>query len=403
MKRENYLNFTEKALNALPNPESGASDVIYHDTGCPALCLRVSNGGTKTYFLYKKYNGQPLKITIGRLGDIKLYDARKQAEDMRHMAAHGQKPTNKRQMDLRDITLKDFFEKHYRSLYSDVFKKENSRLSDQRIFKNCLGGLGNKKLLSITKFDVELLHKELKQNIGLHTANRMLALVRHMYNMAIDWAVVPHTTQNPAAGIKKFPEKSRDRFMNGDEIRRFFAALSSETNEIFRDYVLLSLFLGQRRNNILALRWADIDFDNGFVYFADTKNNEPLKVPLTTQALALLQDMQRRKTSDWLLPSPTSASGHYEEPKKSWKALLARAGIENLRLHDLRRTLGSYQAIAGSSLHIIGQSLGHKSSAATQVYARLSIDPVRDSIQRATDRIMEFTSENDLARPLKTD
>lgn len=394
MKKSNYLNFTEKALNALPIPEPGITDVIYHDTGCSALCLRVSNVGTKTFFMYKKYNGRPMKITIGRLGDVKLYEARQQVEDMRHMVAHGQQPTNKRQMNLRDITLKDFFEVHYRPRYSDVFKKENSRLSDQRIFKNSLAGLANKKLLSITRYDVELLHKSLKQDIGLHTANRMLALIRHMYNMAIDWGVVPHTTQNPAIGIKKFPEKSRDRFMNGDEIKRFFVALSAETNEVFRDYILLSLFLGQRRNNILALRWADIDFDNSFVYFADTKNNEPLKVPLTTQALALLQDMQGRKTSDWLLPSPTSASGHHEEPKKAWHNLLERAGIENLRLHDLRRTLGSYQAIAGASLYTIGKSLGHKSQASTAIYAQLTYDPIKESLQHGTDKMMSFVDGN---------
>ena len=138
------------------------------------------------------------------------------------------------------------------------------------------------------------------------------------------------------------------------------------------------------------MRWADIDLDNLLVYFADTKNKTPLQVPLTSHAAILLRDMKKTAVSEWVLPSSTSASGHYEEPKKSWQKLLARAGIENLRLHDLRRTLGSYQAISGASLAIIGKSLGHKSPAATQIYARLSVDPVRDSMQKTTDKMLGY-------------
>lgn len=89
-----------------------------------------------------------------------------------------------------------------------------------------------------------------------------------------------------------------------------------------------------------------------------------------------------------VLPSVKSKSGHLEDPKRPWRELLHRAGIKNLRLHDLRRTMGSYQAISGTSLHIIGKSLGHKSTSATQVYARLTADPIRESMQKATDRML---------------
>ena len=340
-----------------------------------------------------KFNGRTTRIKIGKVGEVKLFEARKQAEDMRHMAAHGEQPTNKRQIDLKDITLKTFFEQYYKPNHSDVFKKRNSQLADQRLFNNTMASLHSRKLLSITRGDIELLHIALKKNIGIHTANRMLSLVRHMYNKAIEWGMIPRNSENPAIGIKKFPEKSRDRFMSGDEICRFFKALETIPNDVFRDYVMLSLLIGQRRSDILALRWLDIDFENGQAYFAAPKNGEPIRVPLSTQAIKLLRQMHARRTSDWLFPSQTSASGHYEEPKKTWQNLLARAGIENLRLHDLRRTLGSYEAIAGASLHIIGKSLGHKSPNSTMVYARLDNDPVRDAIQKATDKMMSFVEK----------
>jgi integrase len=115
-----------------------------------------------------------------------------------------------------------------------------------------------------------------------------------------------------------------------------------------------------------------------------------MRIPLTTQLKDLLQEIKATADSDWVLPSKKSSSGHLEDPKRPWQDLLARAGIENLRLHDLRRTQGSYQAITGASLHIVGRSLGHKSASATQVYARLTTDPIKESMQKATDRMMEL-------------
>lgn len=392
--KEKHFNFTEKTLAILPIPEWGAKPVTYYDSGCKSgLCVIVTYGGAKTYYLYMKYNGRPVRIKICRVGEKKLIKVREEAEAMRQMAAHGKQPTNKRQIDLKDITLKAFFEQHYWPRHCEVFKKYNSKLSDRRIFNNCLDPLSRRKMLSISKADIELLHNTIKKDTGLHTANRMLSLVRHMYNKAIEWEIVPRTSENPATGIKKFAEKSRDRFMNGDEIQRFFTELSKEPNENFRNYILLSLFLGQRRNNILSMRWEHVDLKNGFVYFPETKNGESVQIPLTTQAVNLLIQMADGRDSEWLLPSSTSASGHYEEPKKAWHNLLRRAGIENLRLHDLRRTVGSYQAIAGSSLHVIGKSLGHKSPLATQVYARLSADPVRESLQKGTDKMLSFVTK----------
>ena len=176
--------------------------------------------------------------------------------------------------------------------------------------------------------------------------------------------------------------------MSRAELARFFEALQYAEPR-FRHYILLSLFLGQRRSNILALRWGDIDFENDIVRFVDTKNGDTVNTPMTDQAREILIQMYRTAGDNpWLFPSNTSKSGHIEEPKRAWNALLKRANIENLRIHDLRRTMGSYQAITGSSLHIIGQSLGHRSTAATQIYARLSCDPVRESMQRATNSML---------------
>lgn len=401
MKTER-INFTEKTIAALELPSRADGSKVYYDTGSKdGLCLIVSYGGSKTFYFFAFFQGRPIRVKIGRSGHISLADARKRAHTMREQVNNDEDPSTNRREIQESITVKEFYEQYYKPRHSDIFKKPNSRKGDDVSFRIRLADIHNHKLVAVTHEDLLRLQHKLFKNGSAYTANRAISLIRHMYNKAAEWGIYPRQHQNPALGLNKYKERSRDRFLGGEEIRRFFQALANEENTVFRNYVLLSLFLGQRRSNILAMRWSDIDFSNGLVYFAETKNDEPLHAPLTKQAAKLLILIKATSRSEWVLPSTTSASGHYEEPKKSWKALLERAGIENLRLHDLRRTLGAYQAIEGSSLHIIGKSLGHKSTAATQVYAILSIDPVRDSVQRATNHIIGLANEKDLARLLK--
>lgn len=385
------INFTEKTLATLPLPAKNDGQAIYYDSGTSdGLQLIVTYGGSKTYYFYALFQGRPIRDKIGKVGQIKLVQAREIAHSKREQINKGIDPTLERKAALQDITLKDFYENHYKPQHSQLVKAQKSIKDDDGTFYNYLKELHSRHLRSINHDDIAKLHTRLFREISPYTANRMLSLIRHMYNKAAEWGNYSQKLDNPTNGIKKFPEKSRDRFMNGDELHRFFSVLYKEPDSAFKFYILLSLFLGQRRRNILALRWSDVDLNNKLVYFRDTKNKEPLQVPLTSHAIALFKYMKENAVSEWVLPSATSASGHYEEPKKPWKKLLAAANIDNLRLHDLRRTLGSYQAISGASLAIIGKSLGHKSQSATEVYSRLSVDPVRDSMQKATDMMLEF-------------
>lgn len=384
-----HINFTEKTLKALPIPTKADGQAVYYDTGSKdGLCLIVTHGGTKTYYFYMKYMGIPKRVKIARFEHTSLQKARERAHNLRDMAIHGTDPAQAREDELKDMTLQQYYEKVYVPQYSVTHKKPKTLVNDNSIFKNYLSVFRNRKMATITHEEIARHHNTIMKNISLYTANRVLALVRHMYNKAYEWGY-PKRFENPTNGVKAFKEKSRDRFLSPDELQRFFAVLP-EMGDNFKNYVMLSLFLGQRRSNILSMRWTDIDFENGFVRISDTKNGEPINVPLTRQTVELLTQIKSRATSKWLFPSATSASGHFEDPKNSWKRLLKRANIQDLRLHDLRRTLGSYQAITGASLHIIGKSLGHKTSAATQIYARLTTDPVRESMQKATDRMLEY-------------
>ncbi len=133
------------------------------------------------------------------------------------------------------------------------------------------------------------------------------------------------------------------------------------------------------------MNWKDINLENKTWRIEETKNGEPQIIHLPEQAIEILARRLDRRYSDWVFPSPNSASGHIEEPKKAWKRILTSAGIDDLRIHDLRRTLGSWQAATGANSYIIGKSLGHKTQEATAIYARLNLNPVRESVNKATE------------------
>jgi len=179
------------------------------------------------------------------------------------------------------------------------------------------------------------------------------------------------------------------------------------------------------------MRWNDILWHAQEWHIPVTKNGDPLVVPLVEDAFNILQMRYKQSKSEWVFPSKHDERKHLCSPRQSWLVILASATLamwsENekvapwlkqnearfqecsnceklekiillakkekvitppvltdLRIHDIRRTFGSYQAITGASLTIIGKSLGHKCSQATQVYARLHLDPVRASVEKAT-------------------
>ena len=139
----------------------------------------------------------------------------------------------------------------------------------------------------------------------------------------------------------------------------------------------------------MAMRWSDINVEQNIWRIPpdESKSSEAMNVPLIEPAIAILQKRKSKTNSIFVFPGD-GGTGHLVEAKRAWKTLLKSAGLTNVRLHDLRRTLGSYQTIGGTSLTIVGKTLGHKSHEATQVYARLNLDPVRASMEKAVDLMM---------------
>lgn len=374
----NKINFTKASIITLPLPEQGKINYVY-DSHLKGLGLMTFFSGTKTFFLYKRINGKPDKIKIGRFPEITIEQARKIAYSLINEISLGKNPKEKNLKKTLDISLQEllesFIEKHGR-LHKKTWKQ------DHYIFYKYVTALSNKKIKDINKGMILELHSSIGKQYGTYSANRIISLLKTMFNKAIEWG---HNVTNPCLGIKKFKEKSRERFLQAYELPKFFEALNSETNELFKDYFYITLLTGARRRSVGSMNWKDISFANNTWKIEETKNGESQIVHLSEHVINILQKRFDLRSSEWVFPSVASASGHIEEPKTAWKKLLKKAGIENLRIHDLRRTLGSWQAATGANSYIIGKSLGHKTQQATAIYARLNLDPVRESVNKATD------------------
>ena len=373
-----------KVAQESPNPRRLSARpqdkrVYYQDDSAEGLNLCITPAGAKTFYLVKKFQGRKVRVPIGRFPTLSVEEARKACREI--IAGGIDVYLARRQSARHEHTLNGLWE-HWLD-YAKAHKK--TWPEDERKYNAFLTPWANRRLSAIHKADVQALHTRVGKENGPYLANRLLDLVGAMFNKAGD---IGFTGDNPAKGIKKFKEVKRDRFLTGDELPAFFRALAAESSELLRDFFLISLLTGARRANVQAMAWQDVDLDRAYWRIPETKSGTPVVVPLVAPALAILQARHKaRNGSPWVFPS-FGQSGHLVEPKAAWKRICTAAGLPDVRIHYLRRSLGSWQAMGGASLPIIGKSLGHTQASTTQIYARLSMDPVRSSVESATAAIL---------------
>lgn len=376
------INFTKRAIDALPNPDKGQRET-YYDNKTPGLLLRVSSTGSKSFAVRRKTNGRAERITLGKYPAMTIEQARKKAAQTNLAMINGENINEQKRAIRDEMDLEAVFT-IYLERHAKVHKK--SWKNDVSQYDTHLKIWAGRKLSEIRKQDVQRLHLAIGDKSGIYAANRVLSLLHGVFARASDWG---WEGANPVAGVKKFKEQSRERFIEADELPRFFEALSQEANITIRDYFLLSILTGARRANMMAMKWSEINLDRALwtIPHQKTKTANTYQVPLVAEAVAILKQRKSTSTSEWVFASK-SKTGHLVEPKGAWKRLLGRAGLENLRLHDLRRSLGSWQAATGANLSVIGKTLGHSNVSTTAIYARLNLDPVRDAMETATAAMM---------------
>ena len=374
------ITLSDTVVLALPEP---AQREAYWDTERPELALRVSPSGHKAFYWSKKVNGRSVRMRIGSFPSISVATARKAAEQFSAKVALGGDPWAERHALRVEPTLHQLFSAWIKR--ASGRKRARSVAEDQRQYDRYLSPWGRRRLSRISRRDVVELHASIGGSAP-YQANRVLSLLRSMFRKA---NLVGWRGESPTDGVEPFPEEARDRFLTPDELPRFFAAVAAEKEPTIQGFFLALLFTGARRSNVESARWSDLDLDRGLWHLEQTKGR-PMTVVLSGPAVDLFRKLRPHITGEWVFPS--NRGRHIVNPRAAWKRILTRSGILNFRMHDLRRTLGSWQAMTGASLPIIGKSLGHSTLEATQVYARLTLDPVRESVERATDAMLALTA-----------
>lgn len=380
------VNLTKAVIEALKPEPSGF--YVVNDSKQVGLCVRVMPSGSKFFVAYRKVDGRPQRMTIGRFPEVTVELARNHVLKLAGEIAKGRNPFTESKAAKQELT---FGELHSRFIEEHSKPHKKTWRDDVGLFNRYLTGWKNRKLSTITRSEIQKRHRQVGETAPI-AANRMVALISQMFGFAkrIDlWK-----ESNPCETVTRNKEKSRDRFLQPDEMPKFWSALDEEPNDVARDYLKLSLLLGARRSNMLAMRWEQLNFDRAEWRIPETKNGESLTVHLPTAALELLKARKQASGSDeWVFPG-IGKTGHLVEPKSVWKRVLERAGLADLRIHDLRRTLGSWQAAAGVSLSVIGKSLGHRNTATTAIYARLNLDPVRVAVDSAVEAMLKASEAN---------
>lgn len=407
---ESKIHFNKSAIDRLPLPDPGKR-ATWFDDEAKGLALRVTSTGARSFYLVRWIETRAEWVRLGGYPEMTVEQARRAAAKLNGEIAEGRNPADVKREKRAEMTLKEAFDTYlnryaiphglktvpamreifdlYLGKLPDGMRKRHGR---ERTKPEGAVDWTSRKLSSIRREDVSKWHANLGAACGPYSANRALELLRAIYNRLIKLGLI--ALDNPAAGIEKFRELKRDRFLQADEIPRFFAALGEVEGEATRDALLLLLLTGARRSNVLAMRWEDLDLMHGRwrIPSEHSKNGDVLVVPLTTATLEILKRRQESASGEYVFPSD-SKTGYITPPKGAWQRLLKRAGLNGIRLHDLRRSLASWMVIEGASLVVAGGALGHKDPQSTAIYARLSVDPVKHAMEKAQSAIFGLVQE----------
>ncbi len=397
LKTNNRFAFTKNRLAAVPVPSSGAAYV--YDSVTPGLAMRVTKGNARTYVLYRRIKGRPERVNLGSVGAASIPDVRKAAQRVSGQVAAGVDVMAERKAArMKARTVGDAFDawlsiaKHKKRSWQDdkrlweiwiLGKSHKPRPNEQddtprRGAPKSFPSFAKRRLVDVRTGEIENITSQIGKT-NSRTANKLRALLSTVWNHAIRRG---EATTNPVEFVERFPERSRERFLKEGEIEAFMRAVAAEP-PTWRDYFLVALLTGQRRENLSRMRWDEIDLDSGVWHIpaAKSKNRRATAVPLTSLAVGLLSRRRNEVAGDWVFPSYAgSKEGCVREPRAPWKRILKSAGIADLRIHDLRRSVGSWLGASGTNSYTIARALGHQSVRSGEVYVRLGSDSVRQAM-----------------------
>ncbi len=377
---------TKRLLDSLPAPAAG--EVKVWDTELRGFVVRVRSSGRRWFAVEWMRERRTRRLSLGEFGSVTVDQARERAKAILGRVAHGEDPATERAGERAAPTVAELA-RRYMEEHAGPKKKQSSVEGDERNLRlYVLPALGRRKVIAIGLREVADLHHSLRAKPV--QANRVLALVSKMLNLAETWGLRP-LHSNPCPRIGRYRESRRERFLSGTELRRLGEALSAVEQDRSEDpaavlAIRLLLLTGARRDEILSLRWQDVDLETGTLNLPDSKTGKK-SIPLGPAAVELLAAAPRFEGCPYVLPGRRRPEARFVGLQRPWTRVRARAGLGDVRLHDLRHSFASVGVAANLGLPVLGAILGHRHPATTARYAHLDDDPRRAAAARISNQI----------------
>ena len=374
---------TKRTVDALKPHER---ERVAWDDDLKGFGVRVHPSGRKVYIVKTRYRGRVIKMTIGPHGAVTPTYARVRAAEIITDARAGKNPSGRRSgaptmRDLGKRFLEEYVPDHCKASTAEEYRRSVKLFIDPRI--------GKLRVPDVQRSDIAALHHDMRDTP--YQANRTLGVLSKMMNLAELWELRPDGS-NPCRHVKRFKEEKRERFLSDEEYQRLGTALReieqerSETPSAIAAVRLLML-TGCRLSEIQKLRWEHVDLDAGELRLPDTKTGAKV-VHLGKPAIAVLRGIGRQKDNPWVIAGRKPGS-HLTDLQHPWRRIRARAGLDDVRIHDLRHSFASGGLLVGEGLPMIGKLLGHTQVQTTARYAHLANDPVKSAANRIASRIAE--------------
>ena len=359
-------------------------DTVFWDRELTGFGVRVYASGSKYYVVQTRGPDGPKRVTVGRHGIISADQARRRAAMIIARIKAGEEPIAEPMASKPEggPTVAEIAARYLDEHVAVRCKPRTAEMYRLTIKKHILPALGDVPLAAVGRKDIVDLHYKMR---GVPTmANRVVDTLSRMYSMAEASGVVPEG-RNPCRSAVKYKERRRERFLTEEEFRRLGRVLGEAKTEggvsAYAVAAIRMLMLtGCRRNEILMLQWKDVDVDAGELNLRDTKTGARA-VPLSPAAVQVLATLPRVSGSPWVIPGKKPGT-HMRNVNDPWEIVRKRAGLEDVRLHDLRHSFASRALALGESLPVIGKLLGHNQVETTARYAHLTRDSVRESAAR---------------------
>jgi len=364
------------------------SDVLVWDDRLPGFGIRAYPSGRRAWVIQYRVGRATRRLLLGAVGELTPDAARKLARANLAAVLGGRDPSSERRSLREAQTVAELCDR-YLELHAKP-RKRSWRDDEQRFRAYVKPRLGRMRAREVKRADVRVLHRWIATKTGRYAANRTVALVSHLFSWGEKEGALPEGHPNPARGVDRFPERARDRWLSPDEVRRVVQALASESNAHVRGYFLLALLLGMRKREILRARWHDVDTTRWTLRLPETKSGRPHELPLGRQARELLGVLPQVDDNPHVFPGQVPGESlSVSAIDQAWRRIREVAGVPDARLHDLRRTLGSWVTQQTGSIALVGALLNHSDPRVTAAhYSRFADENRRSALDAHGDAVL---------------